>query len=97
MADEKPSTGPDAEAIAVWQVPSPTANKFYLYSDGHTIRLVFAEQGGPELPAVMRTAVAINPQSALALSSLLRNFLAPIEQQSAEQAKQTTSAEKTDG
>jgi hypothetical protein len=78
MADEKPA--PDPEAVAAWQVPAPLSNKVYIYFDGHTVRIVFAEQGGPDLPAAVRSAVALVPQTAIEFSKLLRGMLAPVEE-----------------
>lgn len=94
MADEKPTSGPDPEAVAAWEVPAPTANKVYLYFDGNTVRIVFAEQGAPDLPSFVRTAVAVNVQTAIEFAKLLRNFLGPAED-ALEKAKQAA-AERQD-
>ena len=95
MADEKPP--PDPEYVAAWEAPAPSINKIYAYFDGHTVRVVFAEQGAPELPSFVRSAVSMNPQTAIELWKLLRGFLAPVEEaiEKAKQAKQA--AEKKDG
>jgi hypothetical protein len=82
--------------VRAWEPPAPAVNKVYLYFNGHIVRLVFAEQGAPELPAFVRSAVAMNPGDALQMAKTIADFLKPWEAAQIK-AQQAAGVEKKDG
>jgi hypothetical protein len=96
--EEKPVRDP--EGLAAHQAAAVWANRIYIYSDGAMVRLVFADQGAPDWPPTVRSAVAMHPQSAIEFAKALRNILTPIEEalQRAQQAAAVPpTTEKKDG
>jgi hypothetical protein len=77
MAD-KPPVNP--ELVMAWQAPGIMVNKVYMYFNGHSVRISFAEQGSPELPAVSRAAVVMAPGDAVEFSKALRTMLTGFEE-----------------
>ena len=93
MPDDKPPIDP--EAVAAWQVPAPMSNKVYVNFDGYAVRLVFAEQGSPDLPPAVRSAVTMAPGMGVELARILHQMLAQVEEAMAK--AQQSAAASNDG
>lgn len=82
------------EAQVPFQGLAILANRFYV-TVGPTVRIAFAEQGGPDMEPKFRTAVAMAHSDAIELADVLKALLADIEKQLA--AAQAKVAAKSNG
>jgi hypothetical protein len=94
MTDDKPARDP--EGLAAHQLPAVFVNRAYMYSDGAVVRIVFADQGAPDWPSAMRTAVLMQAPNALEFAKALRGMLAGLEEAIAK-TQQAAGTEKKNG
>jgi hypothetical protein len=66
-----------SNAGPIWDGPSLFVNRAWIVHNPLWIRIMFAEQGGPDEKAQFRTAVTMSPPDALAFSDKLAEILAP--------------------
>jgi hypothetical protein len=69
----------DTELAVTVAGPAVLTNKFFVGIGPHGVRVTFAEQTGPTMPPVFRSAVVMSLQDGIALYRLLQELLADAE------------------
>ena len=77
---EKPRGAVTEEDLAVaFSGPAPIANRFFITTTAHGVRIAFAEQSAPGKILSFRTAVALGVEDAISLYKLLQGMLKEVE------------------
>lgn len=72
------------EKEAVQSVPAVLVNRVFVSAGMHGVRLAFAEQSSEDLSPMLRSAVVMTVQDALALCDLIRGmFIKPADETAA--------------